>query len=305
MRRSKPAKRNKSQFMAVAGQKQPVRSTLHSNGFLSSNKSFLTTVEEIVVADPFILSRKIKRSILNGIDILRFGSFTESDVKTLLIDLREVAKYMVKSVKHETNDFTILTSEFIEVCDFIAHASRDRGLVEKIVRAHVDKLHTHLDMRPDDFSKIPVSGVLKANKFVLALAGIASFALGNLDPKTGPTKVQELQERQSEIALCIMSLLQDSVIQLKEGAGFGVLQLMPYEGKYRIYCRVLNSKIEQEAKARTGGSGTLVLGFPVMISDMECVDPIILHCNHTAFPQPIFETYRDENLLMQLRIMEA
>jgi hypothetical protein len=225
-------------------------------------------------------------------------------VKTLLIDLREVAKYMAISLKHETNDFTVLISEFIEVCDFIAHASRDRGLVEKMVRAHVEKLHTHLDMRSDDFSKIPMSGVLNANKFVLALAGISSFALDNLDPRTGPTKVKELMERQSEIALCIMSLLQESIIQLKEGAGFGVLQLIPHEGKYRIYCRVLNSKIEQEAKARTGGSGTLVLGFPVMISDMKCVDPVILHCNHTAFPQPIFETYRDKNLLLQLRITE-
>lgn len=257
------------------------------------------------MVQPFVLSRKVRRSIFDGIEVLRYSPFTEGDVKALLVDLRELAKYMVKGLAHETNGFTKLMAEFIEVCDFIAHASRDRGLIEKIVRTHVRTLHENIRVTPEEFVKIPVTGVLYANNFVLALASISAFALGYLDTKVCKTGIQELYERQSEIALCILSLLQDSVISLKDEEGFGVLQLMPYEGKYRIYCRVIHSKIEQEARVRTGGSGKLVLGFPVMFSAAECVDPVILSCNHEVFPQPIFETYRDENLRLQLRVAEV
>lgn len=202
---------------------------------------------------PFILSRKVRHSILEGIEMLRYGPFTERDVKALLIDLREITKYMVKALAADSNDFTALLRDFVEVCDFIAHASRDRGLVEKTVRTHVKLLHASLTLSPEQFARVPVAQVLNANKLVLALAGVSSFALGNLEPKHRESDAKELQERQSEIALCILSLLQDSFISLKEEEGFGVLQLMPHDGRYRLYCRVVNSRIERDARARTGG----------------------------------------------------
>lgn len=256
------------------------------------------------MAQPFVLSRKVRSSIFEGIELLRFSPFTERDVKTLLVDLRELAKYMAKALASETNDLTNLMAEFIEVCDFIAHASRDRGLIERMVREHARTLHSSVSLTPDAFAKVPVAGVLNANRFVLALAAVSAFALGNLDTKRRQTYVKELLERQSEIELCVLSLLQDSFIGLKEGEGFGVLQLMPYEGKYRVYCRVMHSKIEQEARTRTAGDGKLALVFPVMVSGAECVDPDILTCDHVVFPQPIFETFRDENLRLQVRVVE-
>jgi hypothetical protein len=257
------------------------------------------------MSEPFILSRKIKQSILEGIDVLRFGPFVERDVKALLIDLREIAKYMLKSLAAERNEFTAMLREFVDVCDFVAHASRDRGLVERTVRDHVKTLHASLTLSPEEFSQIPVTQVLNANKFVLALAGVSSFALGKLQDMRGEFDATELVERQSEIALCILSLLQDSFISLKEEEGFGVLQLMPHEGKYRLYCRVVNSKIEREARARTGGTGKLVLGFPVMVSTADCLDSTILSHGHEVFPQPILETFRGPTGILQVRILHA
>ncbi|MBN1942339.1 MAG: hypothetical protein JW849_03495 [Phycisphaerae bacterium] len=253
------------------------------------------------MVQPFVISRKIQKSIFEGVEVLRFAPFTERDVKVLLIDLRECAKYVIKSLAFETNGFINPIKEFIEVCDFIAHASRDRGLVERMVRANALTFHKNLNLPIDEFAKIPIVGVLNANRLVLALACISKFALGDLKSKT---HIKELHERQSEIALCILSMLQDCSIRLEDEEGFGVLQLMPHEGKYRVYCQLIQSKIEQEARARTGGTGKFVLGFPVMISDAECIDPVILSYDHEVFPPPIFETFRDENSLLQVRVVE-
>jgi hypothetical protein len=252
------------------------------------------------MAQPFLMSRKIRKSITDGINALRFEPFTERDVKALLIDLRELTKYVRSRLLSETNDFTDHFAEFIEICDFIAHASRNRGLVETIVRENIRAITASLGLTPSEFPNITFKRVLNANQFVGTLASVASFAMGSL-----PDPLKELHERQSDIALCILSILQDSIITLKDSEGLGVLQLLPYEGKYHLYCQVHQSKIEQEAKARTCGTGKISFGFPIMISTAECADPDILACNHESFPAPIFETYRDQNSHLHLRIVEA
>lgn len=252
---------------------------------------------------PFPLSRKIQHSIHDGIECLKHGAFTETDVKALLIDLRELAKYTRDRLASETNDFTQANREFIEVCDFVAHASRDRGIVEKLVRGHVRTLHSCLNLSPEEFAKVPVSGVLNANKLVMSLAGIAFLGLSSSNRTLTHEYFSGLHTYQSEIALCILSLLQDAMIEIGGDEGFGMLQLIPHDGFYRVYCRVVNSKIEREARLRTGGTGRVVLGFPVMISAAKCLDASILSADLTVFPPPVFETYRNgESGLQPLRI---
>lgn len=253
------------------------------------------------MSKPLVLPRKISRSILEGIEVLCSASFTEKDVKALLIDLREPAKYLKGSL--DTNDYTNHLNDFIEVCDFMAHASRDRGLIEKTVRNHVKNLHTKPNLTSDKFAKLPIARVLNADDIVLALAVVSAFVLDRLDKQNQTIQKEIIEERRPDIGLCIMSLLQDSFICLKEG-GYGVLQLMPYEGKYRLYCQVHQSIIEREAKDRTGGKGKLILGAPVMISSAKCIDPAILSCDHEVFPFQIFETFRDKKLCLQVRAVE-
>ena len=258
---------------------------------------------------PFFMSRKIRNSISQGIELLRFGAFTEVDVKLLLVDLREVGRHMATSLKSEENPFTILIAEFLDVCDFVAHANRDRGVVEATVRVQAQKMRKNLNSNPsltvDEFSGVLVNGALNANRLVMALASIAALALDKLDPASSKALVIELQERQSEIALCILSLLQDSFITLNKNEGYGLLQLKPHEGMYRLYCQVIDSKIDEEARTRTNGSGRIILGFPVIVSAAECIDPDILSCDCEVFPAPIFETFRDAKSQLKLRVLEV
>ncbi|MGB4062827.1 MAG: hypothetical protein WBK19_03260 [Azonexus sp.] len=235
--------------------------------------------------------------------MLKSGRFTETDVKALLIDLREVAKYMRDRLSSETNEFTRKNKEFIEVCDFIAHASRDRGIIETNVRNHVQRLHAALETSTlEEFQNIPVENVINANALVLALGGLAFFCFSSTDKDISNEFVSPLIERQSEIALCILSLLQDSIIELKDEEGFAALQLYPYEGTYHVYCRVINSRIEREAKSRTDGQGRVILGFPVMVSAAKSLlSADDLGIEDSNFPFPIFETYRDEQGNLALR----
>lgn len=255
-----------------------------------------------MIRHPFVLSRKILKSVEDGIRCIKLGTFTETEIKALLIDLREVAKYMRDRLSSDTNYFTTQNRNFIEVCDFIAHASRDRGLIEGNVRRHVRRLHESLESSTiEDFQRIPVDGVLNANQMVLSLVAIAYFCLSSTDKSIGIDYFREVQERQSEIALCIISLLQDSFIELKEEEGYAALQLYPYNGLYRVYCRVLKSKMEREAQVRTGGKGRIVLGFPVVIGAAACTAAEELDVADNEFPFPIFETYRDSELTLKLR----
>jgi len=259
-----------------------------------------------MIRHPFILSRKILKSVEDGIQCIKLGTFTETEIKALLIDLREVAKYMRDRLSGDTNDFTTHNRNFIEVCDFIAHASRDRGVIEGIVRRHVRHLRESLESSTvDQFQRIPIDGVLNANAMVLSIVGIAYFCLSSNDASIGIDYFREVHERQSEVAQCIMSLLQDSFIELKEEEGYAALQLYPHNGQYRIYCRVLKSKIEGEAQERTGGNGRIVLGFPVVIGAATCTASEELDIADDEFPFPIFETYRDSDLILKLRRLAA
>lgn len=255
-----------------------------------------------MVRHPFILSRKIRKSIEDGIRCIKLGTFAETEIKALLIDLREAAKYMRDRLSGDPNFPAIQYKNFIEVCDFIAHASRDRGLIESLVRRHVQRLHNSLDSAGvEQPQSISVDGVLNANAMVPTLASIAYLCLSSTDETIDIGYFREVKERESEIVLCIMSLLQDSYIDLKEEEGYAVLQLYPYNGHHRVYCRVLNSKIEREAIERIGGNGQLVLGFPVVIGTAPCTTSDELNIANIDLPSPIFETYRDSELTLKLR----
>ena len=70
-------------------------------------------------------SVKLKNSIIDVLEKVRSDSFQESDIKTLLIDIREYIR-----------DQTLLR----ELADFIAHPKRDRGICYKLLNARYAKL---------------------------------------------------------------------------------------------------------------------------------------------------------------------
>lgn len=253
--------------------------------------------------EPYILSRKVLYSIRYGVECLKNGIFTEKDIKMLLVDLREMTKHFDLCITSTSDkEFTKAIKNFFEVCNFVAHASRDRGIVENLVRDHALKLRANLDKTLEDFSEIPVNAVLDADMIATSLIFVAFQAIRSSDH----TLNQEcffplIHEQRTEIALCILSLLQDATIKLKDDEGFGFLHLMQHNGFYRLYCRLLNSRIELDARKSTGGSGRFVLGFPVMLSSARCLDTSIFPESITTTLPPIYETYRDTAYNLQLR----
>jgi hypothetical protein len=70
-------------------------------------------------------SIKLKNSIAEKFERVRLDSFDESDIKALLIDIREYIR-----------DQTLLR----ELADFIAHPKRDKGICHKLLNARYAKL---------------------------------------------------------------------------------------------------------------------------------------------------------------------
>jgi hypothetical protein len=62
------------------------------------------------------------------------GAFTESTIKELMMDLRALAREIdgaTRKFQSEQPQFDSAISCFIEVCDFVAHSIRVKGLVVK------------------------------------------------------------------------------------------------------------------------------------------------------------------------------
>lgn len=254
---------------------------------------------------PFVISDKTLVSVRVGIERIKSGLFTESDIRELILDLREPSTYMWSRLSSKGDWFTELIKNLIDVGDFIAHPNRDNGQIEENVRRHVRKLYAAVESSTwEDFRNIKVKVNINANELVLAMAGIAHFCLTAVDKSLDANYFQPLQEYQSDVALCIMSLLQGATIDLKDNEGSAALQLYPYGGTYRVYCQVLNSRIEREARDRIGGKGRVSLGFPIMTSTVPSSKSEESDFSYEATPFPIFETYREDGRGLKLRVLQ-
>lgn len=252
---------------------------------------------------PYPFSRKLVRSICSNIERVKHGTFDERDIKELLIDLRELAKYVKQRLAGESSDFTKAILQFIEICDFVAHAHRDRGVVEQNIRQHAKALNTAFPTATlEEFSALPVANVINTDTLVSALIGIAYLGLSSENKTISSDYFSPVAANKDDVALCILSILQDSIIELDENEGYAILHVMPYEGKYRLYCTIINSRIEREFRERTGGTGRFFMGFPVIVSDALCVDDIPSG-DPVGLPQ-IVETFRDSENRLRVRVVK-
>jgi hypothetical protein len=89
------------------------------------------------------VSSKVKASILSSLERIRDGAFEERDIKLLLIEIRE-----------DIRDESLLR----ELADFVAHPSRDRG----IINSTLNNRHLKLDLifqqvkklKPEDWKNL-------------------------------------------------------------------------------------------------------------------------------------------------------
>jgi hypothetical protein len=251
----------------------------------------------------YVLSRKIIHAIRRNLEALQSGQFAEREVKELLIDVRELAKYVRPRIADGDPKFISSYDQFIDVCDCIAHANRIKGLIERNIRAYMQKLYANIHtLNFSQFEKLPVEDVLTGDSIVAALLATIHLSMSTYDGAFKPEAMEPVLVNRDDIALCVISLLQDSTIELKEDEGNAMLHVLTHEHKYHLYCRVLNSLIQREARERTGGTGIVFFNFPVIITNAKCTDSDELSAG-PDLPK-IIEVHRIQNGLLRVKIIE-
>src|SRR3990167_5927671 len=86
-----------------------------------------------------VLSRKTKISVERSVTKIMNGTFTESTIKELIIDLRELAR-AAPNIGLDDPKFKENFSEFVEICDFIVHSNRNKGLFETRIRQQAERM---------------------------------------------------------------------------------------------------------------------------------------------------------------------
>ena len=255
------------------------------------------------------LSRKIKLSIERNLNSLIDKTYNETTIKELLIDLREIGN-KIKSSAGKTTDqsaekYDQTFVDFIDICNCIAHSNRLRGVLEKNIRSHIEKIQNVLNEGGNvNYSEATaVERVISGDSIVAAMLGTIFLYLATYEKEFDQKMLAPVFEDKADISLCIISLLQDTAITLENQTGVSLLHVLAYEGKYRLYCRVLNSSIQREARERTGGTGSLILGFPVVVTNAEDIDNLQFNESSDQLPK-IIETYRDKNGTLHTRFVD-
>lgn len=261
----------------------------------------------------FVLSRKVKSSVERCINEVITGSFTETTIKELMIDLRELARSAPK-IGLDDPKYRSVFLEFVDICDFIAHTNRKKGLFESKIRERSERMADALTSGDqshwEKVTKVPPVGDM--GSIVEGLLGTSFLFLRQFEKTLSPSLFLLARRKKIELAFCIISLLQDSIIELKDDCGVAILHILVHEGYFRLYCRVHGSRIETEAMRRTDGSGRIAIGFPVLVTRARDVDQILPQCtpglgpmeDHFSLP-PLIETYRNADGRLRVRIVAA
>jgi len=275
---------------------------------------------------PYTLSRKTKISIARNLQSLINKTYDELCIKELLVDLREISNKIIKgepkpgAVRNEKLDQVF--KDFVDICNCIAHPNRDiSGVLEKNIRKHVDKMAKAFDKNEErvslsDLAK--VDKVITGDSIVGAMLASIFLYISKYDSSISREQLNSVFEDKADISLCVISLLQDTIIKLDKNQGLAILHVLDYEGQYRLYCRVLGSSIERDARERTGGSGHIIIGFPVIVTNARNIDNLEfsehneeVHLNREfSFIKydkklpPIIETYRGEDKNLHVRFVD-
>lgn len=257
----------------------------------------------------FVLSRKALISVERNVEALLAGQFAEPTVKALLTDLRELAR-AAPTIGLDDPQFSGLFREFVEICDFLAHANRTKGLFEIKIREKAEEIAQAFDSADESRLKSAMifEPLISLDRVVAGMLSTSLLFLLQRNSGLPSDFLNPAFERRDEIGLCILSLLQDSIIRLKRENGVALLHILSYEGRYRLYCAILGSKVEADARKRTGGTGSLVLGFPVIDTSIQNIDGVLadrksadgLEIGSSEMP-PLIETFREASGRLAVR----
>ncbi|MEL7669388.1 hypothetical protein [Methanobacterium sp.] len=251
-----------------------------------------------------LLSKKVLYSIESNLETINNGTFDERNIKMVMVDLREFSKGYKKELRDGPPKFFKPIENFIEICDLIHHSKREWGIVEKHAGAFITKLNTIFEN--EELNSTPdwrIESYMDADSFVWGMAAMVALYLLKFNSKFDTNAIYQIfHEQKDDIALTIMSLLQDTIIIFKKNLGQGILFFYSHEGKYRLYCKLNESIIEETIKYKLNSTkGKLFFGFPVVVSKIDNRDGIIFD---DSFYTQLIETYRDSEGLLRVREIE-
>jgi hypothetical protein len=260
----------------------------------------------------YVLSRKVKASIERCLFDIFEGRFAEPTIKELLVDLRELA-FQFPTGKGDEPKLDQAITDFVDVCNFVAHPNKDRGNIAKRIKTHAEKIADAIAKGGDEVASeiLAVEHIIHGDTIVAGMLGFAFRYLSSFKKDIQRDSLLPAWERRNDIALCIISILQDATIRLKNEKWSAHLHVVSYEGYYRLYCSILGSRVDQDARARTGGTGHVVIGFPVIVTGALDIDGVLPKATGllSILPDvtqlhPIVETYRRPDGSLHVRAIE-
>ena len=247
---------------------------------------------------------KTYKSILENYNLIKSKRYTETNIKELLMDLRIVATRTKQNFKDSPFEKDI--NEFIDFCNFIAHPIKDRGFIAKRIIENINLLEESL-IDPKEliqfedgqtyFDKLKTYSSSNYITYMLTMIFLV------LQDKISQSELEAVLEAESkDIALCMLSLLQNSIIELDEkGVEKAVLILNSNEEYLCLFSIVYSEKINNQLKEsgfNPNANSSLFL-LPTVTSD---VSQIKVHQTNRDYPQ-FYETYRDSIGKLNLRLI--
>lgn len=269
-----------------------------------------------------ILTGKTIHRISRSFDELMSDRFDGRTFSTLFMDIREVAKSLrpqLRANDQEDNAKAVARDleHFADVCDFIAHPTRDtksrsnRNLMPSIGERILKDARAVLDCNTQSQSPSDTPAITESLISVdSCILGVVACLGSVLLPRNKNLNVQEvvkfLLSRKSQIALCIADALDGRLYDI-EKRGLCVLQVLSYEGEYRLYCCVSGPYFGEPL----GGGGFFKVGFPVMLTGAKDIDhvlspyegrsTVLVEETIEALDGPYIETYRGDDGLLHVR----
>lgn len=247
---------------------------------------------------------KIHKSIYENYKLIKTNQYTETNIKELLIDLRFVATTTKRSFKNSPFEKDI--NEFIDFCNFIAHPIKDRGFIAKRIIENIVLLEESL-INPNGLIQFenekPYFDNLKIYSSINYVTYMFTMIFLALQNSITQEELQNvLQDQSKDISLCILSLLQNSIIELDNtDTDKAVLILNSNDDYLCLYSVIYSEKINSQLKKsgyNPDADSTLFL-LPTVTSDIYHIK---VHQENRNKPQ-FYETYRDSLGKLSLRLI--
>lgn len=246
-----------------------------------------------------------KISTKKNYDSLVNGTFTEDNIKELMIDLRERTKYLKRELNSkdcDNNSLIKFVDDFNEISDFIGHPNRDKGLLAKRIKKYISAskekypkgIPNNPDIGPKDF-------VMDVYSIITGLIIILENYLTVYGINVNKEDSLKILKFRDDIALCIISLLQEYSIDLSDDPLFkhSILIIKCYGNTLHLCLKTFLPRSDPKLKLVDEHDIT------VIYTNVENTDGLVIENSIKEKKKgKIIETYRNSNGVLKAKFKE-